>query len=267
MEGGPPSFPRDFPCPVVLGFLAQGAVTPFAYRAVTLSGGPFQVTSARRTVCNSPAAPRGRPAWSHNTLEATVVALTLQGFRLFRVRSPLLAESQLMSFPRGTEMFQFPRLPPPGYVFTGQYRGITRGGLPHSDIPGSTPACGYPRLFAARCVLHRLPTPRHPPCALSSLTQSSFAGPRFKLEDASVTRDESCAQPQTFRPDAATSAPFNPSFGPLPYAVFKDPRFLEVLPDPDAPAPDDGTRAFGPSKLDSGRQRGKGFALGRSRGR
>ncbi len=27
---------------------------------------------------------------------------------LFRVRSPLLAESQLMSFPPGTEMFQFP---------------------------------------------------------------------------------------------------------------------------------------------------------------
>ena len=27
---------------------------------------------------------------------------------LIRVRSPLLAESQLMSFPPGTEMFQFP---------------------------------------------------------------------------------------------------------------------------------------------------------------
>ena len=27
---------------------------------------------------------------------------------LVRVRSPLLAESRLMSFPRGTEMFQFP---------------------------------------------------------------------------------------------------------------------------------------------------------------
>ena len=27
---------------------------------------------------------------------------------LVRVRSPLLAESQLMSFPPGTEMFQFP---------------------------------------------------------------------------------------------------------------------------------------------------------------
>jgi hypothetical protein len=28
---------------------------------------------------------------------------------LVRVRSPLLTESRLMSFPRGTEMFQFPR--------------------------------------------------------------------------------------------------------------------------------------------------------------
>ena len=31
---------------------------------------------------------------------------------LVRVRSPLLAESLLMSFPPGTEMFQFPRFPP-----------------------------------------------------------------------------------------------------------------------------------------------------------
>ena len=30
-------------------------------------------------------------------------------FGLFRVRSPLLAESQLISFPLGTEMFHFPR--------------------------------------------------------------------------------------------------------------------------------------------------------------
>src|SRR5258708_3010335 len=32
------------------------------------------------------------------------------------------------------------------------------------------PACGSPRLFAACHVLHRLLLPRHPPCALSSLT-------------------------------------------------------------------------------------------------
>jgi hypothetical protein len=49
--------------------------------------------------------------------------------------------------------------------------GITLVGFPHSDISGSTPACGSPELFAANHVLHRLSMPRHPPCALSSLTQ------------------------------------------------------------------------------------------------
>ena len=45
-----------------------------------------------------------------------------------------------------------------------------RTGFPHSEIPGSKPACGSPRLIAACHVLHRLLLPRHPPCALSSLT-------------------------------------------------------------------------------------------------
>ena len=39
-----------------------------------------------------------------------------------------------------------------------------------SEIPGSQPVCGFPRLIAAYHVLHRLPSPRHPPYALSSLT-------------------------------------------------------------------------------------------------
>ena len=37
---------------------------------------------------------------------------------LVRFRSPLLTESQLMSFPKGTEMFQFPSFAPPTYVFS-----------------------------------------------------------------------------------------------------------------------------------------------------
>ena len=44
-----------------------------------------------------------------------------------------------------------------------------RGGLPHSDIHGSTPARGSPWLFAACHVLHRLLVPRHPPNALIAL--------------------------------------------------------------------------------------------------
>ena len=43
------------------------------------------------------------------------------------------------------------------------------GGLPHSDIHGSTPARGSPWLFAACHVLHRLLVPRHPPNALITL--------------------------------------------------------------------------------------------------
>ena len=43
-------------------------------------------------------------------------------------------------------------------------------GFPHSDIHGSKDICSSPWLFAAYHVLHRLSVPRHPPCALYSLT-------------------------------------------------------------------------------------------------
>src|SRR5262245_14720722 len=51
-------------------------------------------------------------------------------------------------------------------------RGMTRAGLPHSGISGSTLVCSSPKLIAAYHALHRLLTPRHPPCALSSLVKS-----------------------------------------------------------------------------------------------
>ncbi len=50
-------------------------------------------------------------------------------------------------------------------------QGITPARFPHSDIPGSKPACDSPRLFAACHVLHRLLVPRHPPHALTSLAK------------------------------------------------------------------------------------------------
>jgi hypothetical protein len=89
------------------------------------------------------------------------------GTGLVRVRSPLLTESRLMSFPPGTEMFQFPGFASHDYVFITGYR--LRGGFPHSDIHGSKPARGSPWLFAACHVLHRLLAPRHPPDALHTL--------------------------------------------------------------------------------------------------
>ena len=89
-----------------------------------------------------------------------------------------------MSFPPGTEMFQFPGFASPAYGFG---RGSPRReGFPHSDIRGSTIARISPRLFAACHVLHRLSAPRHPPDALIMLRTTrptpaparAFARPR-----------------------------------------------------------------------------------------
>ena len=43
-------------------------------------------------------------------------------------------------------------------------------GCPIRKSPDITPAYGSPRLIAVNHVLHRLPVPRHSPCALCSLT-------------------------------------------------------------------------------------------------
>ena len=59
---------------------------------------------------------------------------------------------------------------PPAYWIQRVVPWFFHGGFPHSEIPGSMPACGSPGLIAACHVLHRLLLPRHPPCALSSLT-------------------------------------------------------------------------------------------------
>ena len=44
------------------------------------------------------------------------------------------------------------------------------GEFPHSEISGSMLICSSPKLIAAYHVFHRLPVPRHSPCALVRLT-------------------------------------------------------------------------------------------------
>ena len=98
-----------------------------------------------------------------------------QGTGLVRVRSPLLTESRLMSFPPGTEMFQFPGFASCTYVFSARYH--RSGGFPHSEIHGSKLIRSSPRLIAAYYVLHRLLPPRHPPDALQTLDRSHYQCP------------------------------------------------------------------------------------------
>ena len=58
-------------------------------------------------------------------------------------------------------------------MFSPECLEISPGGLPHSGILGLTFALNYPRLIAEFYALHRLLVPRHPPCALCSLTHLS----------------------------------------------------------------------------------------------
>jgi hypothetical protein len=97
-------------------------------------------------------------------------AMQAQRFGLFRFRSPLLSESRLIYFPPGTEMVHFPGFARTRLWIQRAVSRVHRDGFPHSDTPGSKPACGSPGLFAACHVLHRQLAPRHPPYALSSLT-------------------------------------------------------------------------------------------------
>src|SRR5690242_108737 len=97
-------------------------------------------------------------------------AMWKAGFGLFRVRSPLLAESRLFYLPPGTEMVHFPGFARTRLCIQRAVTGFFPVGFPHSDIPGSKGVSPYPRLFAGNRVLHRRLAPRHPPYALSSLT-------------------------------------------------------------------------------------------------
>ena len=89
-------------------------------------------------------------------------------------------------------------------------------GLPHSGISGSTPADGSPKLFAAFHALHRLMTPRHPPCAFPSSalalthdakpTGSTHSSPLFYLSKYRTNHDD----PRTAE-DLRSSAHSTPS--------------------------------------------------------
>jgi hypothetical protein len=91
----------------------------FVYGAITLFGPPFQSGSTIQHVCNSVEVPvflrvgPTTPMWQRHW------AITPHRFGLFRVRSPLLTESLLLSFPRVTEMFQFTRFPLSSLFYSG----------------------------------------------------------------------------------------------------------------------------------------------------
>ena len=134
MQDGPRGFRPGFTCPTLLGYRIGGLQQSLRdYHPLWCH---FPKDFGSRTLI-----PDRRP---HDPGRCPV------RFRLVPVRSPLLRESRLISFPPGTEMFQFP--------------GSVREFRVRRSL-GSSPG-----LFAAFHARHRLLMPRHPPCALSSLT-------------------------------------------------------------------------------------------------
>src|SRR5438874_10492580 len=122
----------------------------------------FPDDSVSGSVGNSPALNRAGPT--------TPMDPKTHRFGLIRVRSPLLTKSlNCFLFLQVLRWFTSLSSPSRPYVFRSRILHVQRSGLPHSDTSGSTPVCGSPKLFAAYHVLHRLPSPRHPPYALSSL--------------------------------------------------------------------------------------------------
>ena len=91
------------------------------------------------------------------------------GLAILRFRSPLLTESHLFSLPTGTEMFHFPAFPPAPYVFSAGNTTSLVPGFPIRTSSDPRSVDSSPRHIAASHVLHRLPVPRHPPCALKHL--------------------------------------------------------------------------------------------------
>ena len=101
-------------------------------------------------------------------------------FGLFRFRSPLLTESHVVFSSSGYLDVSVHRVPFLKLCIGLRILEVCSSRFPHSEISGSKDICSSPKLFAAYHVFHRLLVPRHPPCALSSLTSCiSAAGTAF----------------------------------------------------------------------------------------
>ena len=91
-------------------------------------------------------------------------------FGLFRFRSPLLPESHVVFSSSGYLDVSVHRVPFLKLCIGLRILEVCSSGFPHSEISGSKDICSSPKLFAAYHVFHRLLVPRHPPYALSSMT-------------------------------------------------------------------------------------------------
>ena len=138
LRGGPRRFTPAFPDPALLGSTTERLIV-FAYGAITVYGAAFQTASTNNQLCNSLEDLPILRVGPTTPLQHRRQAVSLQRFRLFPFRSPLLRESRLFFLPRGTEMFQFPRFPLAALYIQA---GVT------GHYPSRVSPFGYPRIKA-----------------------------------------------------------------------------------------------------------------------
>ena len=174
LQDGPRQFRPGFTCPTLLGYrMGESSLHLRDYHPLWCHF-PKDFGSCSLIPAHRPHDPRRCPAW----------------FGLVPVRSPLLRESRLISFPPGTEMFQFP--------------GSARAFRARRSL-GSSP--GLFAAFHARILM----TPRHSPRALRSLT-TPIGPPRPKKELGARTAG-------SLRPGFAATASHDAMTGPRPLVL------------------------------------------------
>ena len=161
MERGRSGFTRGFTCPVLLGI----PLGPFGISDTGLSPSmePFSIGFSY------PSVPTSRSRYPDGQVRR---------FGLFPFRSPLQGE---FLFLRVLRCFTSPGWRRSPILFGLRQRGIAPAGFSHSEISGSKRVCRSPKLIAACRVLRRLLMPRHPSCALLSLTKNGLANHEYSL--------------------------------------------------------------------------------------
>ena len=127
----------------------------FAYGAFTLSGRLSQNRSAKFVESIMRSEPRDA--------RITVWALSISLAATLEIDKFSFSSSGYLDV-------SVPRVPHVQLCIHCTLTEVSSAGFPHSDISGSLDMCSSPKLFAAYHVFHRLLVPRHPPCALTTLT-------------------------------------------------------------------------------------------------
>ena len=130
----------------------------FNYRVFTFYDWPFQTDSFTPFLCNS----------MLSVLQPQEASLLVWAMSRFARRYS--GNRVCFLFLRVLRCFSSPGLPLTTLWIQVAVPALQAGGLPHSEIPGSKLTYSSPRHIGVRPVLHRLLAPRHPPCALRSLT-------------------------------------------------------------------------------------------------